>query len=358
MRLGNQNGRSAVPAMLFAASVLAACGSASAPPAASVRAPIVGVIEAAPTTAQGTVSASGLVLYKRETALSFNVPGVIASIAVDEGQTVRAGQQLAALRLTAVQAGATEASAALETAERNLTRQRTLFERGIVSQARLDDAELQVRRARAASDAAGYNRETAVLVATASGVILRRQAEPAQVVGAGQPILVLGETAQGLIVRANVTSRQAAQISRGAAAQVRLDGDPTVRVGRVEQIAAKSDSATGVYDVEIRIDRPAGMLSGMVARVEITGQDQSTQAPSLRVPLLALLDARADQGVVYVVDDQSIARRRAIRTGGVIDDEVIVLEGLQPGERVIATGAAFVRDGEPVSLAPAATATP
>jgi RND family efflux transporter MFP subunit len=195
-------------------------------------------------------------------------------------------------------------------------------------------------------------------VATASGVILRRQAEPAQVVGAGQPILVLGETAQGLIVRANVTSRQAAQISRGAAAEVRLDGDPTVRVGRVEQIAAKSDSATGVYDVEIRIDRPAGMLSGMVARVEITGQDQSTQAPSLRVPLLALLDARADQGVVYVVDDQSIARRRAIRTGGVIDDEVIVLEGLQPGERVIATGAAFVRDGEPVSLAPAATATP
>jgi multidrug efflux pump subunit AcrA (membrane-fusion protein) len=69
------------------------------------------------------------------------------------------------------------------------------------------------------------------------------------------------------------------------------------------------------------------------------------------VPPLALLDARADQGVVFVVDEGNIARRRAVRTAGISQAGVLVIEGLAPGERVISAGAAYVRDGEPVRLA-------
>lgn len=345
-------------APLLAAALLGvvSCGGGAeetqpaAPPAAVVE-----VAEAAPLGAGSLVQASGLVAYKRETPLAFNVPGVIASLNVDEGQVVRAGQRLAGLRQTQVQAGTAEASAALETAERNLARTQTLFDRGLVAQARLDDATLAVERARAARQSAGFTQDTSVLNAPASGVILRRLAEPAQVVGAGSPVLVLGETGSGLIVRAGLTSDQVRRIRIGSDVTVTIAGVPEARRGRVSLIASASNAATGGFDVEIQVPSTDGLRSGAVASVEIVAQTQA-DATTLAVPLLALLDARADQGVVYVVGADNVARRRSIQTSGVEGETVLVAAGLAAGERVISKGAAFVRDGETVSIAAPATA--
>jgi multidrug efflux pump subunit AcrA (membrane-fusion protein) len=71
------------------------------------------------------------------------------------------------------------------------------------------------------------------------------------------------------------------------------------------------------------------------------------------VPTLSLLDGRADQGVVFVVDTDNVARRRSVQTAGIERDGVLVISGLEAGERVVAAGAAYVRDGEPVRVAEA-----
>lgn len=335
--------------------LLAACGGEAASPApAETPAPVVEVAAVAPLGAEGRIEASGLVAYKRETPLAFNVPGVVASLTVDEGQTVAAGQRLAALRQTQVAAGSAEAQAALETAERNLSRARTLFEGGWVTQARLDDAELAVRRAQAASDSAGFNQDTSVLNAPAAGVILRRLAEPAQVVGAGTPVLVLGETASGLIVRVGVSAAQARAVRAGATAQVRVSGEAEPRRGVVSLIGSAADPATGAFPLEIRLLDAGGLRSGAVAEATIEAAADPAATASLAVPLLALIDARADQGVVYVVGDDNLARRRSIVTAGVSGDFVVVASGLETGERVVSRGAAFVRDGEAVTVAESA----
>ena len=67
--------------------------------------------------------------------------------------------------------------------------------------------------------------------------------------------------------------------------------------------------------------------------------------------VVSLIDARADQGVVFVVDAENKARRRAVETGGVSDRGVTILQGLAEGDKVITRGASMVRDGDPVSLA-------
>ena len=54
--------------------------------------------------------------------------------------------------------------------------------------------------------------------------------------------------------------------------------------------------------------------------------------------------------MVYVVDDAGVARRRAIRTEGVMEQGVAVAEGLKVGDRVITRGASMVRDGDHVSV--------
>ena len=61
-----------------------------------------------------------------------------------------------------------------------------------------------------------------------------------------------------------------------------------------------------------------------------------------------MLDARADQGVVFVLDAKGHARRRAVETGGVSDKGVTILKGLSAGDSVITRGASMVRDGDAV----------
>jgi RND family efflux transporter MFP subunit len=318
---------------------LAACGGA-APETSESPAPIVAVVEAASAGAPGAVHASGMVGYRREPALAFNAPGVIASIDVDAGDEVRRGQRLAVLRRTSVGANPAEAALARENAERDLARTQELYERGFVSEARLEAARLGVERAR----------EFSVLTAPADGVILQRAAEPSQSVAAGSPVLMFGEVNSGLVVRAPVPSGAAMRIRVGDAAVVRAVGIAP-RAARVTRVGAQGDARTGAFEIEVELSGDEGLRSGMVAEVEITAAGSEEAAPALIVPTLALLDARADQGIVFVVDADNVARRRAVRTAGVTQHGVLVVEGLNAGERVIAAGAAYVRDGETVRVA-------
>jgi RND family efflux transporter MFP subunit len=284
-----------------------------------------------------TLRASGLVGYKRETELSFDAPGVIESLRVDVGDGVREGDVLGTLRRTTVGSNATEAALARETARRLLERTQALHARGFASAAALEDAELAVERAN----------EATLLVAPADGVILRRLAEPAQIAAAGAPVLLLGETQSGVVVRAAVGGRAAARIAVGNPAEVSVAGFDAA-AGSVTRIAAKGDEVTGAFEVEVRVDAAVAFRSGQVAVVQLSATDDAPLV--LRVPTLSLLDARADQGVVFVVDAEGIARRRPVRTAGIDADGVIVVAGLASGERVVAAGVAYVRDGEPVQI--------
>ena len=212
-------------------------------------------------TAAGAVRASGLVGYRREPVLAFAAPGIINAMLVDAGDRVRRGQSLATLRRTSVGANADEAALARANAERDLARTQELFERGFVSQARLDDARLAVERAR----------DSSVLTAPADGVMLRRAAEPAQMVAAGAPVLGargnrLGHrrARAGRIGSARRASASAMQRS------VRIGGaGDAPRQGRVTRIGAKATTATGAFEVEVEIAAAEGLRSGMVAEVEI-----------------------------------------------------------------------------------------
>lgn len=322
--------------------VLTACGpAATEAETQTAPGPLVQVVAVQPLSAAGTIRASGLVGYKREPQLAFAAPGIVGVLDVDAGDTVRRGQRLATLRRTSVGSNADEAALARETAQRNLQRTQALYDRGFVSEARLDDARLAVERAR----------DSSVLTAPADGVILRRTAETSQTVGAGAPIFVLGETSSGIVVRAPVASNEAARIRVGDAAQVRIAGLAPLQ-GRVSRIGAKGNDTTGAFEVEVEVSSPTGLRSGMVAEVDVAAAPASAaDTAAILVPTLALLDARADQGVVFVVDTNNVARRRPVRTSGVTQDGVLVVEGLTPGDRIVSAGAAYVTDGASVRIA-------
>lgn len=345
--------RSLVSVCALASLALLGCspGKPAAAPAekpSAATAPVkVDIYRIAERQRAGVVRASGLIAYKNETPLSFAAPGVIQTIAVDDGARVTAGQVLATLRRTTTGADAAEAGLVRQTAQQTFDRVSRLFAAGAASQADLDNARLGLERAR----------ETLAITASASGVILRRDVDRGQTVQAGQPVFTLGEDRAGMIVRAQLSSVEVAKVNVGDAAGVVIKGHEP-RQGTVSQISPKMVAGMGAFEVEIRLAETRDLKSGEVAEVQIATNalasppgDQTPEV-SVVIPAIALIDARADQGIVFILGDNNTAVRRAIRTEGLADGGVVVAGGLKPGEAIITRGASMVRDGDPVAVAP------
>lgn len=338
--------------------LLAGCG-AGAPEKAhavtvpEVTRPVVVAAEVLPAEPDSLVTATGTVVFTQETTLSFKTGGILTELTVDAGDTVKAKQRLARLDLTELSASVAQAQAAVVNADLQYDRARDLVEKGHVAQSRLDDAALARDQARAGLTAVSFNRNLGVMTSPVDGVVLRRLAEPGQTLAPGAAVLQIGDTSSGLVLRVPVSAADAARLKVGDEAEYTIAGVAgPPRTGTILRIGAKSNDATGNFDVDISAGDPALLRSGLIGNAQITSTDEAgAKAPAVRIPTLALIDARADRGYVYVIDENNIAHRRAVSTSGIIRGEVLVLSGLTAGERVIAEGAAYVRDGEALTIA-------
>ena len=344
----------ALVASIGAAAVLAACGEAPAPEAAppSNAAPV-RTAAAESVAITGQVRAVGILAPRDELRLSFKVGGVIENMAVEAGDRVRAGQTLAVLKRTEVDAAVAQAAEGAEKARRDLERARRLRADEVATQEQVEDLTTAYNVARSNLQAAQFNARFASIEAPADGIVLQRLARASELVQGGQPVLVLGATNSGWIVRTGLADRDAVRVNVGDTAMVTFDAFPGREfAGRVTRVGSSADPYTGTFDVEVDV-APGGarFARGLVAKVAIDLQAGADAVPSTVVPVSALVEADGPAGTVYVLDaDASIARRRQITVGAIVGERVTVLAGLEPGEQVITDGAAWLTDGHAVRV--------
>jgi RND family efflux transporter MFP subunit len=335
--------------------VLAGCadGEAEAPAKAAVlriNAALVGTLSETPI-----VEAAGTAALRKEIPLGFTSPGRVARILVQEGDRVRRGQVLAVLDTTSVGASLEAARAEAERANAEFKRLRTLYAQGWITKPRLEAAEAAARSAEANLSARRFALETARVIAPSDGLILARQAEPAQIVDAGTPIVTLGDSSSGFVLRALMSDRDAVRVLRGAAAEVSFEALPGAALqGRVIEIGGRSDRGSGAFTVEIQLSGDPRLRSGLAGRARISVPPLQAALP-LVVPPTAIFAARAEEGFVYVIGSDRKVRARAVRLGRLLAAGQEVLGGLQPGETIALSGLDRLRDGQmvdPVSTKP------
>jgi RND family efflux transporter MFP subunit len=346
-----------VPVVLVMA--LAACGEKPVETAATKADTPVTLAKAVEASDAGDVRATGTVAFKHEVPMSFMVSGIVQEIAVDQGDRVQSGQRLARLDLGEIAARLREAEAGVAKAERDVARLAPLQQKGFAPTSRLDDARSALQAARAVRDTVAFNRGLSEIVAPTDGIVLRRPAERGQIVSAGNPVLVVGDLSKGHIAVAGLADRDVVRIAVGDAAEARIAGLPDAIRGTVTRIAAKADPGTGVFDVEVTLDSAGRVLpSGIVAQLVIKGRPESVLT-ALAIPPGAVVEGFGSEATVFVVDPATrVASRRRVAVAGVGESGVRVVKGLAAGEEVVASGAAYLRDGDKVHVvaAPAATA--
>lgn len=333
--------------------LLAACGSsngdtittASDKPATPVR--VETVIEAPLSDA---IRGVGLLAPKDEVRLSFKVGGVVSAIRVEEGASIRKGQVLAILEQTEVGAAVEQARQAAEKARRDLDRGKALFADGVAAEEQVQDLTTAYRVAQANLRSAEFNARFARIEAPNDGIVLRRLAEPNELVQPGQPVLIVGGSQRGWVVRTAMADRDVVQLKVGDRADITLDAYPgRTFAARVTEISSSADPMTGTFNVELTVDTgDVKLAQGLVAKVALPRDARA--ANGVAVPVSSLLEANAGGATVFVVDADGTARRLSVRTGRLIGERVEITGGIEPGARIVVDGASYLEDGSAVDV--------
>lgn len=348
--------------------LLAACSKDEAPkPVVDAVVPV-RTVAAARAGGEQRLAVSGTVRIKRETALAFNNGGRIASIAVREGDVVGKGQVLARLDPTGLDASQASAKAESVRAAADYRRLQSLFAKGWVTAQRLESARAAAAAAEALVKQTRFDVGLSVIRAPSAGIVLRRPAEPGQIVNPGATVLIIGEADSGNVLRVPLTDGDLARVALGQSALVVVPAvGAAPMAGRVSEIGARGDDGSGTFRVEIALPPRPGLRSGMIGKAVLRfgsaasvvgGAGGSSGGGSVRVPATAVFSARADEGFVYVLPPGADkVRLRPVALGPIDDDGVTVTGGLDPGEFVVISGPDRLRDGTRVAVK-AATVPP
>jgi RND family efflux transporter MFP subunit len=378
--------RAAYLTFLLLVAMFAACGGKEvSKPAAAERVSGVRVEAVRLESFPDEIEAPGTVASATTAQVAARVMGTVTSVAVREGDTVRAGQVLVTLderelseRRSAARAAVGEAAHAKEEVASGVAaaqaqadvmgktyeRYVMLRDKKSVSPQEFDEVQAKQRAAqeglaaakakqqqvasmgeraqaelRAMETVAGYARVTAPF----SGVVVRRMVEPGAMAAPGVPLLEV-EDASRYRIEVTFDSADATGVHRGSKARVELDALPGKSFsGTVVEMEAGADTASHTVRARIDLPRDAAIRSGLFGRAWFTRGEKK----AITLPAAAVVHRGQLHGV-YAVDAEGIARLRMVTLGKSIGERTEILSGLGEGERVVLDAANRELDGKRV----------
>jgi len=243
------------------------CGPAAAPtPLPTVA------LDSSVSPGASTVGASAEVVPAREARLSFLISGPLDEVAVQEGETVEAGQVLATLSSPELEYGVLQAESALRAAEYDyeywkLPRRVAgeVVERGEVAAQELEQAHKAV-------DTAQAELTQTQLVAPFAGTVIAIEVQPGEVVEPGQAVIVLAKLDDLQIETTDLSELNVAAVKPGQPATVYVEALDQEFQGVVTAISPLAGTIGGdvVFKVTVQLEeQPADLRWGMSADVEI-----------------------------------------------------------------------------------------
>ncbi|MGQ7260796.1 efflux RND transporter periplasmic adaptor subunit [Vreelandella sp. V005] len=318
----------------------------------------VNVTTLAPQTLPTTIAANGDIAAWQEIIIGTEIGGLrLVDVKVDVGDEVTKGQVLAVYNDTTVRAelarsraAVAEAEATLAEANANAQRARSLKTTGSLSEQQIQQYETAELTARARLNVAQAQNEAQALrlaqtqvIAPDDGLITTRTATLGAITGADQELFRLMRYGR-LEWRAEVAASELNKLRPGQSARVTLSGGYELD-GRLRTIAPLVDTATrnGLVYVDLPVSDVA--RAGMFARGEFElGTRQVMTLPRSAVQL------RDGFGYVHRVSDEGQITEQKVALGQHTEDRIEIHAGLEPDDRVVTSGGAFLGNGDQVRV--------
>lgn len=364
---------------LFVSLVLAGCGKGANPSNQGPGGRGAGVPVALEEVKRGDIQkellASGQLMGEQSVVVSPRISGRVASVRVDVGTVVKAGDVLFTLDNSDIQAQVRQAEAVAMTArekmkvaqqnrdnaEKQYQRNKVLFEQGVISaeayesfalklaQARSGEPEAALAQAEAALSYQLNQLANTVITAPISGTVAQRSVEVGGMVSSATQAVSLVYLDR-MKVQVNVGEEHVSKIQQGQNVRVVVPAaGRDAFTGTISGVSPASDAKTKSFPVEVRLDNPGKVLKqGMFAEVYfIAGRSEN----ALVIPVDAVV-TRNNEQVVFTVEEGA-AKLNKVKLGISDGIKTEVIEGLAEGQKVVIIGHQALVDGSKV-MAPGA----
>ncbi len=297
-----------------------------------------------------TLDAVGTVQAVQGVEVSNQVAGQVKEIRFDSGATVTQGQVLVLLDDDVDQADLEGLQAAERLAALKLKRNSTLLKDKAVSLGEVDEVTALVDQARAQIKAKQATIDKKVIRAPFAGQLGIRKIDLGEFLKEGSPIVQL-QALDPVYVDFALPEREIGRLRLNQPVRVRVAAHPDDSFsGSISAITPGVDKGTRSVQVRARFPNPGTKLRpGMFARVETLLPAQSAV---LTLPREAItFNTYGDS--VFLLEEQDgklKVQRRQVETGPVRGDEVVVLDGLKAGDRVVSAGQVKLTNGQEVQI--------
>jgi RND family efflux transporter MFP subunit len=343
--------------------------------------------------ARTELTATGYLESRWQAAVGAKVPGRIANIPVEEGDVVKAGDVLAELehsdldamlgsRKVAVdlaEAEAAEAASNLAQAKRDLEREKELYAQLAGTRSALEQADTAYSTAQAthqarlaaiaAAKAAVVEAEEAIrnmfIFAPFDGTVVTKDAEKGESImpggmgaSSGRGSVITLAKLDELEVDTDVKEDYLGQLRKGQPTQVVVDAVPDRRYrGRLREIIPMGDRTRGIVKVKVSVlDPDERLFPELSATVHFLpdesddGDANLAQEKGIFCPAAAIQGAGADQFVWVLDENENMVRRADVKTEGEPNDGLVRVTGeLLGGERLVVDAPPGLEPGDEVT---------
>jgi membrane fusion protein (multidrug efflux system) len=304
---------------------------------------------------RGSTTSIGTVLALRSVTLRNELAGTVRQAALEPGRVVEPGALLVALDVSVEEADLRAQAAQAALAQTTLTRLQGLRQSEAVSEEEVDQAkaQLDVTQAQMARTRAIIARKT--IRAPFRARVGLSDVHEGQYLNEGTVMTTLQGVGEAVDVDFAVSQQVAEQLRAGGSVQV-VGDDSTSIAAQIVALDARVDPTTRNAMVRARIaDGAHAPPPGASVRVVVAVGPQTS---AVVVPASALRnDPSGDRVFVVAADGQGQLRAhvRPVQAGPLVGDDVVILAGLQPGDKLAASGSFKLREG---ALVAAEDATP
>ena len=299
---------------------------------------------------------AGRVEPARTVDIAFQVPGQIFSLDVEPGDRIRKGDVIAELDQADFDLAVDRAQASFDLANSELERASSLAERGVAADSRLDTARAQFAQADVALREAKRRLSQTQITSPFDAIVARTFVEEYVNVTSAAPVARLQDVSEMRIMIS--LPEELAAVARSAPDAFDIVASFPAVPGYTVPLVLRSfstdaDPTAQAYDVEFAItgDIDSRLLPGMTADVRIAAASDENRPQSVIVPVSAVdTTSRTDPSIWIYQESSGQVARRTVRLGLPVNDEIIVMEGLNGDELVVSGGWWRLRDNQAVMI--------
>jgi membrane fusion protein (multidrug efflux system) len=292
------------------------------------------------------IEAIGTLNANESVTVTAKTQGIIRSIAFDDGQTIKKGEEIAAIDAGEQDAALNVELANLEQQRKELARIQSLATSNNIALSRLDEMTAAVKKAEANVAAARVRSTDRRIIAPFSGIVGTRRISVGALVSPGTAVATLDDIS---VVKLDFAIPETFMSSLHPGLEIEATASAyksAVFKGKVVAVDARVDSATRSVNVRAIVDNEDLRLRpGMLMIVDLINEQRNT----LMVSEASLMPENGVQ-YLYVISADNVANKVPVTIGTRRQGAVEIVKGVKEGDIVIKEGMQDLRSGSKVNV--------